>query len=64
MEFEEALVFQMNELMSSFRDGGVVTKIEKSQKLIALLYVYLRKLGVSNEEMTKYYEHFKEEARS
>ena len=61
MELEEILIFQMNKLIDEMLHGGVVTKIEDSQKLIALLYVYLRKLGVSNDEMSKYYEHFKEE---
>ncbi len=64
MEFEEALIFQMNKLIDEINEEGLIMKIEDSQKLIWMLYVYLRKLGVSNEEMTNYYAHLKEETKS
>lgn len=55
MAIEEYLVFKMNDLMETINKEGITKKIQVSEELIALLYVYLRGLGVSNDELSEFY---------
>lgn len=57
MEVKEYLIAAMDALASEGEDERLSTRIENASKILILAYVYLRKLGLTNEEIL---EKFKE----
>lgn len=55
MPIQEAIIFKMGEFIDECANEGIVKKIKVSQELIALLYAYLREMGVSDNEIIEYY---------
>lgn len=56
MLIQEIIISQMGAFINESAKEGIVNKIKISQNLIALLYSYLKELGVSDEEMSEYYK--------
>ena len=55
MPVQEMLIEQMSELINEINKEGLQKKIDLSKNIIALLYVYLRRLGLSQDELQKMY---------
>ena len=56
MPIQEVIISQMDAFINESAKEGIINKIKISQNLIALLYSYLKELGVSDEEMNEYYK--------
>lgn len=60
MEVKEYLIAAMDALASEREDERLSTRIENASKILILAYVYLRKLGLTNDEIL---EKFREEKK-
>lgn len=59
MPIQELLIQQMSELIEEINKKGLQKKITIAQTIIALLYGYLKELGLSDDEMSEYYNKFR-----
>lgn len=55
MPIEEMLIEHMAMLIGEINNEGLKKKIDLSKNIIALLYVYMRQLGLSQNEITMLY---------
>lgn len=55
MPVQEMLIEQMAELIDEINKEGLQKKIDLSKNIIALLYVYMRRLGLSQNEISMLY---------
>ena len=56
MPIQELLIQQMSELIVEINKDGLKKKIDLSQRIILLLYGYLKQLGLSDEEISDYHK--------
>lgn len=56
MPTQEIIIFLMNTFIEEAPKEGIVKKIKISINLIAILYEYLKELGVSDDEINEYYK--------
>lgn len=58
MPIEEKVVSFCNDMIKAVNTEGLSNKVNSAHSMIVVLYAYLKHLGLSDDEMSSYYNRF------